>query len=104
MRRRGKYRAIKTNGYASRLEAACAKKLRDALQPGETLIEQVPIKYACGAKYLCDFAIVEDATGEIVRWVEAKGVETAVWRLKLRMLRHEHPGIYERLTIMRSAK
>lgn len=75
--------------------------LRAQLEPGESLLEQVPISFACGAKYVCDFAIERD--GQIVRYVEAKGVETPVWKLKLRLLQHEHPSIYESLTIV-SAK
>lgn len=97
---RNKFRAIPTRGYASRLEANTADMLRAQLIPGETLIEQIPIKFACGARYICDFGVVNDATGEIVRWVESKGFETPVWRLKLRMLHHEHPGIADKLTII----
>ena len=104
MRRRNKFGAVKTNGYASRLESKVADKLRAELAVGETLIEQVPIKFACGAKYICDFAIVRNDTGEIVRWIEAKGREMPVWRLKLRLLKHEHPVIYASLTVLRSAK
>lgn len=102
-RRRGKYRAIKTGHYASRFEAKVADDLRAALLPGETLAEQIPIRFACGARYVCDFAIA-DANGEIVRWVEAKGFATPVWRLKLRMLKHEWPDIAAKLTIVTPPK
>ena len=100
-RRGGKFRAIKTGDYASKLEARVAADLEGELGEGETLATQVPIRFACGAKYICDFAVA-DANGEIVRWIEAKGVEMPVWRLKLRLLKHEHPGIYSRLEVITS--
>jgi hypothetical protein len=102
-RRRSKFGAVRTNGYASRFESRVADELRASLRPYETLAEQVPIKFACGAKYIADFAIA-DANGEIVRWVEAKGFVTPVWRLKLRLLRHEFPDIAARLTIVTPPK
>ena len=102
-RRRGKYGAIKTGKYASRFEAKVAGDLRAALAPGETLGEQIPIRFACGAKYICDF-VIADANGEIVRYVEAKGFATTVWKLKLRLLRYEHPDIASKLTIIEPPK
>lgn len=102
-KRRSKFGAIKTNGYASRFESRVADEMRATLRPGETLAEQVSIRFACGARYVCDFAIA-DANGEIVRWVEAKGFVTPVWRLKLRLLRHEFPDIAARLTIVTPPK
>ena len=104
-RRRGKFRAIKTvvgeNVYDSKLEARVAAALEGELRDGETLATQVAVRFACGAMYICDFAIA-DANGEIVRWVEAKGVEMPVWRLKLRLLKHERPDIYSRLEVITS--
>ena len=104
-RRRGKYRAIKTVvagvEYASKLEARVAATLEGELRDGETLATQVPVRFACGAVYVCDFAIA-DSNGEIVRWIEAKGVEMPVWRLKLRILKHERPDIYSRLEVITS--
>ena len=99
VRPRNKFGAIRTGGYASRFEASVAAQQRALLSDGETLIEQVPIKFACGAKYVCDFAVVKD--GRIVRYIEAKGLPTAVWRLKLRMLKHEYPEIHAILEIVR---
>jgi hypothetical protein len=102
MKHRAKYGAIRTNGYASRFESRVADELRAALVPGETLLEQVTIKFQCGAKYVCDFAIEVD--GKITRYVEAKGMPTPVWRLKLRLLKHEHPAIAAMLTIVTPPK
>lgn len=102
-RKRGKYGAVKTDGYASRFESQVAATVRSSLASGETMIEQVPIRFACGARYICDFAVA-DANGEIVRYVEAKGFSTPVWRLKLRLLKHERPDIAARLTIVTPTK
>jgi hypothetical protein len=100
--KKSKYRAVRTGGYASKFEAKVAAELKSKLLPGETLIEQVPIKFACGAKYVCDFAVSVD--GKIVRYVEAKGMVTPIWKLKMRMLRHEHPEIAAALTVISAAK
>ena len=99
-RKRNKFRAQPTNGFASRLESDVADKLARELGAGESLITQVPIQFACGAKYIVDFGIVNDATGEIVRYVEAKGQPLPVWRLKMRLLKYEFPLIYSRLTVI----
>ena len=97
-RKRNKYRAVRTNGYASKFEARVAGLLRSQLASGQELLEQVPVKFACGAQYICDFVVRE---GDIpVRYVEAKGLQTPVWRLKLRMLKHEHPEIHAMLDII----
>lgn len=90
--KRNKFGAVKTNGYASKLEARIAAQLKAALLPGQTLLEQVPIKFACGAKYIVDFAIME--RGMIIRYVEVKGKWLPIYNLKLRMLKHEFPEIY----------
>lgn len=102
-RRRNKFRAIPTDGYASRLEARTAVELRAevaATMPGHSVHDQVSIRFACGARYVCDFVVVNDWTGEIVRWVEAKGRMLPVSALKMRLLKHEFPDIHERLTIV----
>jgi hypothetical protein len=90
-KKKAKYRAIRTGGYASRFEAKVAEQVRAELAPGELMHEQVTVVLGCGAKLVLDFAVSVD--GKIVRYIEAKGMETPVWRLKLRMLRHERPDI-----------
>lgn len=89
--KRNKFGAQRTRGYASKLEADVADWLAASLDDGEELLEQIPITFACGAKYVCDFAVARD--GRIVRYVEAKGAETSVWKLKMRLLKHEMPDI-----------
>jgi hypothetical protein len=86
--------------YASKFEARVSAELEAFCAENKwTLEQQHVITFACGAKYLCDFVIRSDA-GTVVLYVEAKGKETPVWRLKLRMIKHEHPDIYERLTVV----
>ena len=96
---RNKYRAVRTNGYASKFEARVASEVHAlAASRGYVVEEQVAIKFACGTKYLCDFVMT---TSHASRWyIEAKGKETPVWRLKLRMLKHEYPEIYEKMVIV----
>jgi hypothetical protein len=96
---RSKYNARKNNGYASRLESRVGAILERELKPGEKLLKQVAITLACGAKYVCDFAVVgKDGMGV---YVEAKGIETPVWRLKMRMLKHEMPDVHAALLVVR---
>lgn len=101
VRKRNKFRAVRTNGYSSKFESKVAGELeRYCVDNGFTLHEQHKIKFACGAAYICDFVVCSSSTGAIVSFVEAKGKETPVWRLKLRMLKHEFPDIHENLTIV----
>lgn len=103
-RKRNKFRAVKTTvdgvQYASKFEAKVAAELEAHCDAnGWTLEQQHAIKFACGAKYICDF-VIRSAHGTIIWYVESKGKETPVWRLKQRMLRHEHPDIYDHLTVV----
>lgn len=104
---RGKYRAVKTRvldkTFDSKFEASVALDLHKHLAAGESLHFQHSVKLACGAKSILDFIVVDDSTGEILRYVEAKGFQTPVWRLKLRMLTHERPDVVERLTVVHQA-
>lgn len=94
---RHKYRAKKTevNGrtYASKLEASYAADL--ALERDVGLVvgwmEQVPLHLKCGARYVLDF-LVFYADGH-VEAVETKGMETAVYKLKKRMVEQEYPWL-----------
>lgn len=101
-RARRKYRNLPTNGFDSRFESSVADRLRFELLPGDELQTQVPIKFACGAKLVIDFAIVRN--GKVHRYVEAKGLETAVYKLKIRMLKHEHPDVFARLEVVKSER
>lgn len=101
-RPRNKYGNIKVNGFDSRFESTVAEKLTKELAPDEMLLKQVPIKFACGAKLIIDFAIARG--GQIVRYVEAKGLSTPVYKLKLRMLKHERPAVFAALEVIKSER
>jgi hypothetical protein len=95
---RHKYRAQKTDvggrTYASKLEASYAERLRYQRDIEGTVVgwlEQVPLHLSCGAKYVVDFLVFE-ADGN-VRAVECKGMETAVYKLKKRMVEQEYPWL-----------
>lgn len=98
MFKRNKYKAVKTgDGFPSKLEAAVYQKLKDreflgeikdikrqqsiVLQEGDKL-KRIAIKI--------DFTFVNRLTGKT--WaVEAKGVSTGEWRLKLKLWRDKMP-------------
>lgn len=95
---KNKYKAVRTNGYASKFEARVAAEVQAwAVTAGFAVIEQHPIKFACGARYVCDFVA---SRGNSRFYIEAKGKETPVWKLKLRMLKHEFPEIFDKLIVV----
>jgi hypothetical protein len=103
-RKRNKFRAVKTtvNGvkYASKFEAKIAGELeRYCDDNGWTLETQHPVKFACGAKAILDF-VIRSASGTVIWYVEAKGRSLPVWNLKLRLIKHEHPDVYDHLTVV----
>lgn len=96
-----KFGAKRTNGYASKLEAAYAVELATRKQLGEIVdwLEQVPVKLPGNTRYICDFMLIM-ADGS-VRFVECKGMETPVWRLKLRLLEESRPEVFARLEVVK---
>ncbi len=103
--RRGKYGAVRTGAFASKLESRTNDELCAALtgrnpalatqlgvQAGDTLTTQHRISFACGTYHLVDFAIWRD--GALVAFVESKGAPLPTWRIKMKMLRHEFPHFH----------
>lgn len=96
-RPRHKFGAVRTevNGrtYASKAEAAYAAKLALRKRAGQVLfwLEQVPFHLTGGVKYVCDFCVFE-ADGN-VRFVEVKGHETAVWKMKSKQVAELYPHV-----------
>jgi uncharacterized protein DUF1064 len=100
-RRRNKYGAVRTNGYASKAEARYAAKLTALKASGAILdwLEQVAIKLPGGIRYVVDFLVIGlDGT---VRFVEVKGYPTAAYKLKMRLLNELRPEIAKRLEVVR---
>lgn len=96
-RLRHKFGAVRTevNGrkYASKAEGRYAAKLALRQRAGEVLfwLEQVPFHLTGGVKYVCDFLIFE-ADGS-VRFVEVKGHETPVWKMKAKQVAELYPHV-----------
>ncbi len=92
-----KYGAVRTEvkgrKYASKAEGRYAASLHLRKAAGEILgwLEQVPFHLPGGVKYVCDFQIFEaDGT---VRFVEVKGFETAVWKVKAKQVAELYPWL-----------
>jgi hypothetical protein len=96
-----KFRAKRTGNYASKREAEYAEVLLLQKQAGEVLdwLEQVPVRLPGGTKYVADFMVI--ARDGSVKFVEVKGMETQVWRLKMRQLEELRPEVFKRLEVVR---
>lgn len=96
-----KYSAKRTNGYASKREAAYAAHLGFLKLAGKVSdwLEQVPVKLPGGIKYVVDFMVIEP--GGTIRFVEIKGFETAAWKMKLNLLQESRPEIFARLEVVK---
>lgn len=106
-KKRHKYSAIKSTSsdgmytFPSRLEKRTYEHLRLLEKAGEIkfLKTQVRVEMTdASIIYMVDFLIYDLARSEEV-WVEAKGIETDVWRLKKRLWKYYGPG---RLQIYRA--
>lgn len=102
MFKRHKYKAKPTNGFPSKLESA----VYDYLVRRESLGEIAEIKRQCAVvlkncdvcgtrvSWKVDFSFIETASGEIV-YAEAKGVETADYKRKLKLWKKNPPARLE---------
>lgn len=92
-----KYKAVRTNGYASKREANRAAELalleRSAYigpvskqLPFELLPKAPELGYKTALRYVADFRYVDLRTGEIVV-EDVKGFKTPVYKLKKRLMR-----------------
>lgn len=97
-----KYRAqsCEEDGYhfASKLERAVYRILKERKLAGEILLIEVQdhVYFARNPDiyYIADFKCTDARTAEVF-WVEAKGKETAEWRLKRNLWHHFGPGKLE---------
>jgi hypothetical protein len=96
-----KFGAKRTGEYASKREAAYAQNLAEMKAAGEIVdwLEQVPVKLPGKTRYVCDFLVI-NADGT-VRFVEVKGMQTPVWKLKLRLLEEARPEVFARLEVVK---
>lgn len=102
---RNKYGAQKTGHYDSKREYAYAVELlmRKQATNGDVLdwLEQVTIVLQEEPRiaYRADFLVFKrDGTWELV---EIKGVETDVWRLKMKLMQVNRPEMYAKLKVIK---
>ena len=95
--RRNKFKAVRTRGFGSKLEAAGYDLLKLREHAGEikdikcqqavTLIE----KNGHSIRWKIDFSFVVAATGQLEYW-EIKGIETADYKIKLKLYKMNPPA------------
>jgi len=93
MKKRSKYRAVRTNGFDSKLEAKRAGQLAMREKCGLiSNLELQPKVYLTDAKilYKPDFKYAEAGGREV--WEDVKGYRTPVFNLKARLWKHYGPG------------
>lgn len=83
--------------FDSKREAKYYEYLKRLREKGEIkyFLRQVPIHLPGGTKLVVDFMVV-DAQGD-VEFIDAKGRETAMFRMKRREVSHHYPDIRIRL-------
>ncbi len=94
-----KYRAVKTGNFSSKFEAACHGVLLNRQDAGTISDIKCQQKvYLTDARILLivDFSFTDLSTKlGVTRYLEAKGFETAVWRIKRRLWEFYGPGPLE---------
>ena len=84
-----KYNAQRTNGYASKKEAKYAEELGLRQKAGEVRfwLRQVPFDLPGGSRYFLDFMVFrESASGTHVEFIECKGMDLPMGKLKRRQV------------------
>ena len=93
MKHKFKAQATERDGirFDSKLEARCYDQLKLRQKAGEVVffLRQVPLDLPGGAKLRIDFLVFE-SSGD-VRFVDAKGFETARFKLKRRIAESIYP-------------
>lgn len=95
IRQRHKFNAVRCESdgvkFASKAEKSFYLKLKILQNAGEVLffLMQVPLRLPGGTRYICDFVIF-DSAGE-VRFVDVKGMETDVFKIKKREIEAIYP-------------
>lgn len=77
--------------FASKKEAKYYRELLCRVHAGEVkyFLRQVPLHLRGGVKYVCDF--IEFWTDGTVHFKEIKGFETAIWKLKKKLVEDQYP-------------
>lgn len=96
-RPKNKFRAVRTNGMGSKLEAAVYQILLLRQKAGEIsdIKQQVSVDLSCGIRWKVDFSFF-DKCRDLEVWAEAKGLETERYRMCVKLWRGGHgPGLLE---------
>lgn len=77
--------------YTSKLEASYAEKLDQWIKDGyvKFYLEQVPIRLPGGTKYIVDFVVFY--TDDTLRFIDTKGMETDIFKIKKREVEAIYP-------------
>lgn len=77
--------------FDSKKEASYYRQLKIRVEVGEVLyfLMQVPLRLPGGTKYVVDF--VEFHSNNTTHYIDVKGKETAIFRLKKREIEHQYP-------------
>lgn len=101
MFKRNKYMAVRTNGLSSKLEAAVYNILLLRQKAGEIKdikLQQTVVLQEGGREvriaWKVDFSFVNKSTGGL-EYVEAKGIETSDYKLKLKLWKKNPPAPLE---------
>lgn len=93
--KRSKFRNVRCEvdgiTFASKAEAAYYSRLKLRVQSGEVLyfLQQVPVRLPGGIKYVVDFQ--EFHADGSAHYVDVKGMETAMFKLKRRQVEALYP-------------
>jgi hypothetical protein len=94
--KKSKYNAVKTvvNGitFSSKLEAHLYQELLLEVE-NELILRQIPFFLADKVKYITDFVVFKKGWEKYVRFIEVKGFETAVWKLKSKLMKDKFPQV-----------
>ncbi len=95
--KRNKFRAVRTNGFASKFESAVHDVLVIRERAGEirNIKMQQGVNLLGGIRWKIDFSFEEKARAWSIAYAEAKGVETADYRIKLKLFKADPPAPLE---------
>lgn len=100
--RRNKFKAVRTNGFSSKLESAVYDMLKNRESAGrireikcQQTVVLLPGPRSHRIAWKVDFSFIELNKGERLVYCEAKGIETSDYKLKLKLWRANPPAPLE---------
>lgn len=94
--RNNKYQAKRTDGFPSRLEASLYYYLCELEKEGKikSIKRQQGVNLIGGIRWKVDFSYELVTSGELI-YAEAKGIETADYKIKLKLWKNCPPAVLE---------